>query len=246
MPLSINYTSIKTQLQQEGFAIVSPVFSPEEVALIIDSIDNTAGNNTTFRKSADLFAIRQFLKEVPAAKPLVFTPVLTGLIKAVFGDNYAVVKAIYFDKPPASNWFVPYHQDLTISVKEKHAVTGFAPWTVKQNQYGVQPPVSLLQDIFTIRIHLDDTYENNGALRIIPGSHANGIIHPETIEKKAKKEVTCCVPKGGIMLMRPLLLHASGKTTNNQRRRVIHIECSSEPLPAPLVWAEFQLIEVAV
>ncbi|HYO22680.1 MAG TPA: phytanoyl-CoA dioxygenase family protein, partial [Flavisolibacter sp.] len=91
---------------------------------------------------------------------------------------------------------------------------------------------------FTIRIHLDDTDDNNVALRVVPKSHLKGIYRPETIDWNNETEEICNVRKGGIMIMRPLLLHASSRTTNNQKRRVIHIEFSSSNLPAPLVWSE--------
>jgi hypothetical protein len=83
-----------------------------------------------------------------------------------------VVKSICFDKPEKSNWFVAYYQDLTMSVNQKQDLPGFGPWTVKHNQYAVQPPINILQDNFTIRLHLDNTDEGNGALKVIPGSYA--------------------------------------------------------------------------
>jgi len=121
-------------------------------------------------------------------------------------------------------------------------MAGFGPWTIKQNQYSVQPPLSLLEDNFTIRIHLDDTDQDNGALKIIPGSHLKGIYRPETIDWIMERQVICPVPKGAIMIMRPLLLHASSRTTNNKKRRVIHIEFSKKLLPDPLKWAEMMAI----
>ncbi|HKZ67018.1 MAG TPA: hypothetical protein VJ111_11700 [Chitinophagaceae bacterium] len=111
--------------------------------------------------------IRQFLKEVPQATELIFNERLNTLIAEIFGDEFFVVKSIYFDKPESSNWFVAYHQDLTISVDKKLHVDGFSSWTTKQNQYAVQPPLDILQDNFTLRIHLDNTNEENGALKII-------------------------------------------------------------------------------
>ena len=116
---------------------------------------------------------------------------------------------------------------------------------MKQNQYAVQPPLHILENNFTIRIHLDDTDENNGALRVIPKSHAKGIYRPETIDWSKEREVTCIVSKGGVMLMRPLLLHASSRTTNNKKRRVIHIEFSNQSLPEPLQWSELTRKEPA-
>ncbi len=148
------------------------------------------------------------------------------------------MKSIYFDKPPQSNWFVAWHQDLTISVGEKADVPGFGPWTVKQEQYAVQPPLEILQQNFTLRIHLDDTNSDNGALRVVPGSHAKGVYRPETIDWAVEREYSCELRRGGVMIMRPLLLHASNRTVNEARRRVIHIECSKATLPSPLHWSE--------
>ena len=86
-----------------------------------------------------MFAIRQFFKEIPEAIGLVFNEKLNSIISTIFGDSYFVVKSIYFDKPEESNWFVSYHQDLTISVDKRIDIEGYGPWTIKQNQFSVQP-----------------------------------------------------------------------------------------------------------
>ncbi|MBW8685935.1 phytanoyl-CoA dioxygenase family protein [Chitinophaga rhizophila] len=234
----MNVVTHQQLLQAQGFTVIDDIFTNAEVASLIAIIQRADSSNDTFRKTKDLFAIRQFLKEVPDVVPFVFNDMLKDTIYRLFGDGYKPVKSIYFDKPGASNWFVAYHQDLTVSVKEKADVPGFGPWTVKQQQYAVQPPLPVLESNFTVRIHLDDTDEHNGALRVIPGSHNKGIYRPETIDWSIETEVSCPVPKGGIMIMRPLLLHASSRTTNNHKRRVIHIEFSKEVLPAPLEWSE--------
>jgi hypothetical protein len=38
--------------------------------------------------------------------------------------------------------------------------------------------------------------------------------------------------------MRPLLLHVSNRTTNNKKRRVVHIEFSKTELAQGLDWGE--------
>lgn len=226
-------------LRETGFTIIDDIFTSEEVAVIIDAINNIDTTGPAFRKTSDLFAIRRFVKEVPAIGPLVFNSRLRSIIDHLFGPDYFLVKSIYFDKPEQSNWFVAYHQDLTISVDQKKQVIGFEQWTVKNYQYAVQPPVALLENIFTIRIHLDDTDENNGALKIVPGSHRKGIYRPDTIDWNTEREMVCKVQSGGIMIMQPLLLHASNRTTNNNKRRVIHLEFSNQLLPGGLRWAEY-------
>ena len=228
----------KDHLLSEGFSIIEDVFTNAEINELIKIISKTATTNPTFRKTSDLFAIRQFLKEIPDAREHIFNKVLKQLIINYFGKDYFVVKSIYFDKPDQSNWFVSYHQDLTISVDKKVDVEGFGPWTIKQNQFAVQPTLDILENNFTIRIHLDDTDENNGALKVIPTSHLKGIYRPETIDWKKETESICSVKKGGIMLMKPLLLHSSNRTINNNKRRVIHIEFSNQQLHSPLQWSE--------
>lgn len=228
----------KNDLTANGFTTVDMIYSDAEIDRLIQTIEQADSNKTTFRKSADLFAIRQFLKEIPDIERLVFNANLKNVVRQLFGADYFVVKSIYFDKPETSNWYVSYHQDLTISVDKKVELDDFGPWTVKQNQYAVQPPIALLENIFTIRIHLDDTDENNGALKVIPKSHAKKIYRPETIDWSQETETTCSVKKGGIMVMKPLLLHSSSRTTNQKKRRVIHIEFSNQELPKELNWAE--------
>lgn len=234
----INLQTYKNELTDNGFAVINNIFSEEEIKNISEVILNIDTSKDTFRKSEDLFAIRQFLKEIPEVKDLIFNENLRTIIREIFGENYFVIKSIYFDKPEKSNWYVAYHQDLTISVDKKLQLENFGPWTTKQNQFAVQPPLYILENIYTIRIHLDDTDENNGALKVIPKSHAKGIYRPETIDWTLETETMCSIEKGGIMLMKPLVLHGSNRTTNGKKRRVIHIEFSDRELPEQLQWSE--------
>ena len=230
-----------TEINSEGFAIINDVFTENEIEKLISLIENTTENNpenATFRKSQDLFAIRQFHKEIPETLPFIFNQKLQKIIETAFGKGYFITKSIYFDKPEKSNWFVAYHQDLTISVNKKIEIENFENWTVKQNQFAVQPPAAILENNFTIRIHIDKTTKDNGALKVINNSHSKGILRIEKLDFENEKETICEVEKGGIMIMKPLLFHASNKTTNNERRRVIHIEFSKHELPDGLEWSE--------
>jgi ectoine hydroxylase-related dioxygenase (phytanoyl-CoA dioxygenase family) len=234
----MNYSK---EINSEGFAIIEAIYSDSEVEKIISEIEKVTQattDNATFRKSDDLFAIRQFHKEIPETLPYVFNQNLLEFIKTNFGQNYFITKTIYFDKPEKSNWFVSYHQDLTISVNKKIEVDHFENWTIKQNQFAVQPPKEILENNFTVRIHLDRTTKDNGALKVLNASHKKGISRVENINLNEEIETICEVEKGGIMIMKPLLFHASNKTTNNKRRRVIHIEFSNQILPNELEWSE--------
>lgn len=239
----MNYSN---KINSQGFAIINTIYSENEIEKLISLIENITENsneNATFRKSQDLFAIRQFHKEIPESLPFIFNQNLKDVIESTFGKGYFITKSIYFDKPEKSNWFVAYHQDLTISVDKKIEVENFENWTVKQNQFAVQPPTEILESNFTIRIHIDKTTKDNGALKVINNSHSKGILRIENLGIENEKETICEVEKGGIMIMKPLLFHASNKTTNNERRRVIHIEFSKQELPDGLEWSEKAVLQ---
>ncbi|WP_142685337.1 phytanoyl-CoA dioxygenase family protein [Chitinophaga polysaccharea] len=233
-----NLLQFRQELEQQGYTMIPDVFSETSVREMITVIDSVDQHSPFFRKTNDLFAIRRFLQEVPSIIPLIFIPIINLIIRELFGEHHVPVKSIYFDKPGQSNWFVAWHQDLTISVAEKLPVSGYGPWTVKPGQYAVQPPISILESIYTLRIHLDDTNEQNGALKVLPGSHARGIQRANDIDLNKTPDVSCRVKRGGIMIMRPLLMHASGRSSNGHNRRVIHIEFSDQQLAGGLQWAE--------
>lgn len=234
----MNLQAHKNHILKNGFTTINSIFSDKELEKIDEVLKNIDTSNENFRKSEDLFAIRQFLKELPEIKDLLFNDNIKAIINEIFGEKYVAVKSIYFDKPEKSNWYVAYHQDLTISVDKKMDLTDFGPWTTKRNQFAVQPPLNILENIYTIRIHLDDTDENNGALKVVPKSHSKGIYRAETIDWNVETEEICNVEKGGVMIMKPLILHGSNRTTNGKKRRVIHIEFSDMELPEELQWSE--------
>ena len=228
----------RTNIQNNGYTVLDDVYSPEQIQDIVAAITEVSQGSDAFRKTEDLFAIRRFLKEVPESESIIFNQSLKSLIDQFFGASFFVVKSIYFDKPEKSNWFVGWHQDLTISVNKRVDLPGFDFWTKKYEQYAVQPPIEFLETGFTIRIHLDDTDENNGALKVIPGSHLKNVLRPDKLDFEVEREEICQVRAGGIMMMRPLLMHASDRTTSNNQRRVIHIEFNRLELPVELEWAE--------
>jgi hypothetical protein len=168
--------------------------------------------------------------------PVIRQWLAAGGAAGVVPPGYAAVRSILFDKRPGANWNVAWPQDLTITVRERREAEGFGPWSTKDGTPHVQAPAALLERMLTLRLHLDDTGSANGALRVYPGSHRHGRLDPPF----QGEEVLCEARAGDALLMRPLLLHASSKSTDAARlRRVIHIEFApADALPAPLKWAE--------
>ncbi len=73
---------------------------------------------------------------------------------------------------------------------------------------------------------------------MLPSTHASGRLAADQIEalRHQVPETVCRAAAGDALLMRPLLLHASGKSSGGGHRRVLHVEYASGELPGGLVW----------
>ena len=184
---------------------------------------------------------RNLLHASPRVAQLARSATLLSLVKKFGRASVFPVRAIFFDKTPAANWLVPWHQDLAIAVAKRIETPGFTGWSVKDGAPHVLPPREILDSMITVRLHLDDCTFDNGALKVIPGSHADGVLaDAEYAQWKQRDSVICEVPKGGVLLMHPLLLHASAPATNPNHRRVLHLEYATTELPNGLQWFECQ------
>ena len=229
---------LAAQFANEGFAVLPGFYAPAEVAALLQAVESAAGSGPNFRRSQEVFAIRNLLGEIPGLWPLLDSVALRQLLAGLFPAGCQLVKAIYFDKPAGSNWLVPWHQDLMINVDQRTNQPGFGPWTSKAEGISVQPPVAVLENVVTLRLHLDDCDATNGALKVVPGSHRHGVVPAAGIASHTPQATICVVPAGGAMLMKPLLLHASSRSTSHRPRRVMHLEFASVELPAGLAWRE--------
>jgi hypothetical protein len=160
------------------------------------------------------------------------------LIKAILGESRLAVQCTYFPKHSSRNWLVAPHQDLSIPVMERAADARFTGWSEKEGTWFCQPPSDVLSRLVAVRVHLDDNTEGNGPLRVIPGSHRLGRIAIQQIAETRQQlgEVPCLVTRRGIVAIRPLLLHASSKSTVDAPRRVLHFLFGGPDLPAGLRW----------
>jgi hypothetical protein len=87
-------------------------------------------------------------------------------------------------------------------------------------------PAAALATVVALRVHLDDSTLANGPLRVLPGTYAGGVLTHDDIQRFAGvvPPVECVSSLGGVVAMRPLVVHASSKASDHQPRRVLHIE----------------------
>ncbi|MGV3615076.1 MAG: phytanoyl-CoA dioxygenase family protein [Fimbriimonas sp.] len=214
-------------LRRDGFVVLPEVLSEEEADALAARLHVEGGRGGNRNTATDR-----------GVQEIAWSGVALHLARRVLGDAARPVRILFFDKKPDANWAVPYHQDLTIAVRERAEVDGYRPWTVKAGIPHVQPPVDVLEGMLAVRLHLDPCGATNGPLRVIPGTHTRGRLDHAAIEDltNREREVTVTAPKGAAILMRPLLLHASSPAESPSHRRVLHIEYAAAELPSPLDW----------
>ncbi len=148
------------------------------------------------------------------------------------------VRAVLFDKSPATNWSLGWHQDRTIVVRERHETAGFGPWSRKHGLQHVEPPFSIIEQMVTLRIHLDDVPATNAPLLIAPGSHRVGRVPEDQIMAtvEAHGHRTCEAGAGDIWVYATPILHASDASSRAGHRRVLQVDFAGADLPLPLEW----------
>jgi ectoine hydroxylase-related dioxygenase (phytanoyl-CoA dioxygenase family) len=227
-------------IERDGYAVVGCVLPRQQVDALaarwekaqgVDAVDGQPGHR---RRGG----VRNLLAIWPPAVELARSAIRRWVIP-ILGEDCFVVRGIFFDKTETANWKVAWHQDLTIAVRQAVEVEGFGPWSVKEGIHHVQPPANVLEGMLAVRVHLDDCGAESGPLRVLPGSHRRGRLTSGDISELARSTGhPCLVPRGGLVVMRPLLVHASSAATTPSCRRVIHLEFAADRLPGGLQWHE--------
>ena len=216
-----------------GFAIVRNVLTPETLQEALLS------QLQTLTLAPLSGGIRRIDQHSASCAALSVDAGLLNLIAPFLNGQPQLVRAIYFDKTPSNNWLVTWHQDKTVCVSQRFEADGWQPWSLKAGVWHVQPPLKVLQNMITVRIHLDAAHRGNGCLKIIPRSHTLGILDNATLQNTVHQHDAyyCEVQAGDAVIMRPHLLHASEKSTLPLSRRVLHFEYASYTLPDGITWS---------
>jgi ectoine hydroxylase-related dioxygenase (phytanoyl-CoA dioxygenase family) len=152
---------------------------------------------------------------------------LMAIAREFLGASAVPYRATLFDKSSARNWLITWHQDTALPLDvRRDDVAGWGPWSIKSGIVYAHAPASALSRIIALRLHFDDSCHDNGPLRVLPGTQAHGVLTESAIDRFIREiaPVDCLVTRGGVIAMRPLLLHASSKATTDRPRRVLHIE----------------------
>jgi hypothetical protein len=225
-------------LDRDGFALLPGVLTEAECESACAGLAAALAGSAIGPAEA-VAAARKVLALWPDADRVWRTPALTAALAAALGPRFGLVRGLFFDKPPDRTWALPWHQDLTVAVREHRPNrAGFGKPTVKGGVPHFEAPVGVLEGMLAVRLHLDPATDENGPLRVVPGSHRHG----KRLVLDAGP-VTVHARRGDALLMRPLLAHSSGRSHPKTRRhrRVLHLEFAAGPeLPGGHEWHTFR------
>lgn len=206
------------QIEEAGFAIFANVLEARDLRRLGEAL----GGDGVRRSRAGVRHALQY----PAVAALARDARLLRIARGVLGDGAVPFRATLFEKSAGSNWLVAWHQDTALPLREKVEREGWGPWSVKDGVTYAHAPAGALERVLALRVHLDDSTTMNGPLRVLPGTHKNGVLSDPEIHQLAAEvsAVDCVVAKRGVVAMRPLLVHASSKSRSEDARRVLHIE----------------------
>jgi len=217
---------LRDRVDEHGFAIQLEVIEQREIEGLLDELGVTAPPRSRA-------GIRHAMRH-PGIASIARSAALLELAQETLGREALPFRATLFDKSPASNWLVAWHQDTALPLRERYETPGWGPWSVKEGVTYAHAPAEALAQILALRLHLDDSTAENGPLRVLPGTHHQGVLSDDEMRALASRvsAVECTVPCGGVLVMRPLVVHASSKSTSELPRRVLHIEYAAKKIVA--------------
>lgn len=220
---------------EHGYARLSAVFSASETAaLSVELKQRFRTEDVAVRAGDAVYAARDLLRLYPSVRDWWRKPLLTDFVSAVLGEQAGLVRGLMFDKPPEQTWAVPWHKDRAIVVRRPTNLSDqYSPLRMKAGLWHCEPPLSVLERMLALRIHLDRSTAENGPLSVVAGSHQPG---------NSRDVVQLLAEAGDVIAMRPLIDHASPRSQpgNTQHRRVFHLEFAADPaLPDGYEWHEF-------
>jgi ectoine hydroxylase-related dioxygenase (phytanoyl-CoA dioxygenase family) len=201
-----------------GYGIVSGCLSSSEA----DEIAGTLSTDSVSRSRAGA----RHLMGHSVVFALAYDRRLIELAMEWLGGVAIPFRATLFEKSSSANWLIPWHQDTALPLESRFDMAGWGPWSEKAGALYAHAPGWALSRVIALRVHLDASESDNGPLRVVPGSHAAGVLSDQAVMElvSTNDPVECCARQGGVIAMRPLIVHSSSKARSERSRRVLHIE----------------------
>lgn len=207
------------QFKESGFWVEESVLSESECERL------TAALSCSFEGRGRAGA-RNLMRHASVASLASDARLLGIARRALGGDGAVPFKATLFEKSDRARWLVAWHQDTAFPLEARFDAEGWGPWSRKAGVAYALAPAWALSRVVALRVHLDASARENGPLKVIPGSHAFGVLSSEEVSAcaRGRAHAECLVGRGGVLVMSPLLVHSSSKAFGGGPRRVLHLE----------------------
>lgn len=227
--------------EEQGYATLPKIYSRDDVDTMTQELERRLSlNDDAVRSGEAVYAARDLLRLCPAVIDWWRKPTLVDFVGMILGEDAGLVRGLLFDKPPEQSWAVPWHKDRSIVIQPPSTLSDrYSMPRCKAGLWHCEPPETLLQQMLSLRIHLDPSTAENGPLSVVAGSHCSGP-QGEVVQLLAER--------GDVIAMRPLIDHASPRSEpgSTLHRRVIHLEFAADPrLPDGYHWHEFHPVHTA-
>ncbi len=232
---------VEGDLQGDGFCMLRGAVPAETIRQLLKVFsDAFVDNSESVRARSSrghVYAARNLIESIPEVTAVWQCDSLVSFLLEQLGDQFGLVRALFFDKPPDRTWALAWHKDTSIAVQDNSiASTFFSRPTTKAGVPHLIASDEVLKQMLTLRIHLDEVTDENGPLR--PGSHVSSTSEGDGLDAA----VDVHADSGDVLAMRPLISHSSGasKPGTVRHRRILHLEfAASAQLPDAVQWHAF-------
>src|SRR5438105_10057382 len=151
---------IRMTLTRQGFAVVEGLLTVAQCDAIAAQVTSVSTTGVGTRQLLALAWCRSLACDIRG------DPRLRDVLPA----GYVAAQCTYFEKSTGQNWLVPVHQDLSIPVAARVDALECRGWSEKEGGLFVQPPIVVLEQLVSVRLHLDPCGPEDGPVQVVPGS----------------------------------------------------------------------------
>lgn len=212
------------KLTHKGFTILNHLYSRREIRLLGNKLHQKIGSLLTDETTA----VHQLLIKHPSLANIILNRNLTRLVRHI-DSNAFLVRASFFSQGPRETHYQDWHQAKGLSVLIENDSTATTNAMLD----------TIMSTVFSVRIHMDDIKEMNGQQFVLSGSHKKRF-NKEEIDLLSNNSNPYApdLYTGTALVMNNLLLTKFAAAPTPKRRRVLHLEFTSQVLPKGIEWIE--------
>jgi ectoine hydroxylase-related dioxygenase (phytanoyl-CoA dioxygenase family) len=191
---------VLADLDRDGYAVVESLLFADEAAAVRDGLRDVLDRTPTGRNDFEGFSTRRIyalFAKTRAFDALALHPLLLGVLDAVLGPSYQLSAPTGIEIGPGEKAQFLHMDDGIYPLPRPHAEV-------------------VLNSMWA----LDDFTEENGATRVVPGSHR----WTDRIPVDPDETVTVTMPAGSVLFIAGTLWHGGGANRTDRPRLGVLLE----------------------